>query len=75
MMQDYEKIEYVIIDDGPYSVDDNIVMQWATREDIDFKIIHNEVNKGVSEALNIGIHNSEGEIIFNLADDDTFFDC
>ncbi len=63
------------MDDGPNSVDDNEVMQWITRSDVKIIIIHNALNQGVSEALNIGIRNSSGEIIYNLADDDCFHDC
>ncbi len=74
MSQDYCKIEYIIIDDGPGSVDEDEIKPWLTRNDVSVKIIHNEKNEGISETLNIGIRNSSGDIIFNLADDDEFYD-
>lgn len=75
MIQNYNNIEYIIVDDGPNSIEDRTITQYITRDDIKIKIIHNDANKGISESLNIGIKNSNGEIIFNLADDDKFFDC
>ena len=74
MMQNYPNFQYIIIDDGPNSIIDQDITKMITRKDIEFKIIHNDKNMGISETLNIAIRQSTGEIIFNLADDDQFYD-
>lgn len=74
MIQNYPGFQYIIIDDGPNSIIDQDIRKMITRDDIYFKIIHNDKNMGISETLNIAIKQSTGEIIFNLADDDQFYD-
>ena len=74
--QDYPYIEYIIVDDGPNSVVDEKVMGYIrqSNKDIKIKIIHNDKNMGVSYSLNRAFLNSTGTYIYNLADDDCFYD-
>lgn len=71
--QTYPSIQYIIVDDGPHSVDDDIVEYvHSLNERIDVRVIHNKKNKGTSYSLNKAIKKSRGKYIFNIADDDCF---
>ena len=71
--QTYPFIQYLIVDDGPGSVEDNIVdFIHSLNEKVDVKVIHNDENRGTSYSLNKAIKESYGEYVFNIADDDCF---
>lgn len=73
--QTYPDIQFIIVDDGPYSVDESIGDYIESFNTIsDYLIIHNERNMGTSFSLNRGVEESKGDIIFNIADDDCFYD-
>jgi len=76
-MQSYPNIQYIIVDDGPFSVKDeeilNIISQ-RTENPIILKIIHNEANIGTVKSFNKALKESKGKYIFNIADDDCFID-
>ena len=75
-MQDYPNIEYILIDDGPHSINELVVnyLKRIEKNNIKCMIIHNNENLGISKTLNIAVSKSTGKYIFNLADDDCFFD-
>ena len=73
--QTYPNIQYIINDDGPYCVDDSISDTVAAYGTIkEFRLIHNQENMGISYTLNRAIEESDGEYVFNIADDDCFYD-
>ena len=73
--QTYPSIQYIIVDDGPQSVDDEIAdFIHSLNDGIDVKIIRNDSNRGTSYSLNRAVGESEGEYIFNISDDDCFSD-
>lgn len=74
-LQTYPKIEIIVVDDGPNSVEDCQVSRIVNEKSvISFKIIHNNSNMGTSFSLNEGIKASKGEYIINISDDDCFYD-
>ena len=71
--QTYPSIQYIIVDDGPDSVDDSIIDYIHSLNDkVDVKILRNDENRGTSYSLNRAVKESYGEYIFNIADDDCF---
>lgn len=72
--QDYPNIQYIIVDDGPNSVCDTDIDKLVSHSTLKPIIIHNKENLGISAALNEAMNLAEGEYIFNLADDDIFYD-
>lgn len=70
LRQNYSNLEVVIVDDK--TPDESMkkiegVLKEHSNTHIDFKIIHHEINKGLSEARNSGIREATGEYV-------TFFD-
>lgn len=78
LSQTYEKIEYIIIDDGSENVDVDAIREYVQthkRENVQrFEVRKNEKNLGTTKTLNIGIHSASGKYIYTLAADDCFFD-
>ena len=73
--QNYPDIQYIIVDDGPNCVDDEITQYIEGFDSItDFILLRNPGNMGISYSLNRAIDVASGEIIFNIADDDCFYD-
>lgn len=75
--QDYPDIEYIIVDDGPNNIEDELILNYYNNLDKrvnSLKIIHNTFNLGISESLNVAVHASTGNYILKLADDDCFYD-
>jgi GT2 family glycosyltransferase len=75
-IQRYPKIEYILIDDGPNSVDEAEIRPYLDSSEniIRYTIVHNCENLGISSSLNVATNLSEGKYVFNLADDDCFYD-
>jgi glycosyltransferase involved in cell wall biosynthesis len=67
--QSYNNYEYLLIDGG--SKDETLTI--ANKQDHISKIV-SESDKGIYDALNKGVKNSNGEIIGFLNSDDTFYD-
>lgn len=71
--QTYKNIEILIIDDGNLRSDKKKILQIRNKfKKKNIKIIKIKRNKGVSNALNMGINQSNGEYISWLSHDDYF---
>jgi len=68
--QDYERIEYVVIDGGSSDGTQGIIEEYKDRIDVYIS----EPDEGIYDALNKGIVNSTGEVIGILHSDDLFCD-
>lgn len=68
--QDYDKIEYLIIDGDSKDSSMEVVYQYKNSIDV----IISEKDAGIYNALNKGITNSHGDIIGILHSDDFFYD-
>ena len=67
--QSYENIELVIIDDASTDSSVSIINSFHDKRVI---FLRNETNLGISETLNIGLHNATGEYIAFCGCDDIF---
>jgi glycosyltransferase involved in cell wall biosynthesis len=67
--QDYEKIEYIIVDGGSTDGSDNIIEQYSKK--IAYWV--SEPDLGQSHAINKGLGLAKGEIVCWLNSDDLFF--
>lgn len=77
LRQNYSNLEVVIVDDK--TPDESMkkiegVLKEHSNTHIDFKIIHHEINKGLSEARNSGIREATGEYVTFLDPDDQLTD-
>lgn len=76
--QTYPSIQYILVDDGPNSIDDASIRCFIhSRNKGNIKetiLLHNKSNEGTVRSLNIAIEHAKGDYIFNLADDDCFYD-
>lgn len=68
--QDYQDIEYILIDGG--STDDtlNIINKYRGK----IAVLLTEKDQGIYDAMNKGVKNSSGEILYFLNADDEFYD-
>ena len=69
LMQTYEDLELICIDDCSTDSSLEILKRFATL-DSRVKILENETNKGLSYNRNLGIENANGEYILFLDSDD-----
>jgi len=69
LIQNYRNIEFIIVDDGSDLKTKNILNKLAKSSDL-IKIISIKKNKGIVNALNIGIDNSKGKYIARMDSDD-----
>ena len=78
LSQSYERIQYIIIDDGSVEFSENKVREYIEthkRMNLEsYDVIVNDSNMGIVASLNKGLSASKGEIIFNLSGDDFFAD-
>jgi len=70
--QTYKNIEIIIIDDGNNRNDKKKIIEITKQTKKIIKIFHLRKNKGVSNALNLGILKSKGNYISWLSHDDFF---
>lgn len=73
LIQDYNHIEYIVIDDGPGSVVDEQI-KTLCMDLIPLRIIHNCTNLGISESLNKAVEHANGKYIVTIADDDCLYE-
>ena len=72
--QTYKKLEIIVVNDAsPYSEDDEICKEYATRDERIIYIKH-EVNKGLGGARNTGIKAATGKYIAFIDSDDYLCD-
>lgn len=71
--QTYKNIELILVDDGTKDNSINIAEKILSRNDVIYRIIHQE-NMGLGEARNTGINAAKGEWICCLDSDDTLSD-
>jgi glycosyltransferase involved in cell wall biosynthesis len=78
MEQTYENLEYVFVDDcSPDSSIkrlEEIIIRYPKREG-QIKIIHHEINRGLSAARNTAVCNSTGDFILHVDSDDYLDVC
>ena len=76
--QDYENIEYIILDDGTPSFDEKQVEKYIKDKQhgniVRLIVSKSEKRVGIVKETNKGLSYSTGEYIFNLAGDDQFAD-
>jgi len=76
--QTYPRIQYIIVDDGTEDFDKGYVENYINEKQNgnieELIVIKNQKNQGTVKASNIALKNAKGDIIFNLAGDDQFFD-
>jgi len=76
--QDYERVQYVLIDDGTAGFSPETVTAYIEahrRCNLEsFVVYQTPANLGTVRALNIGLGYANGEYVFNLAGDDAFAD-
>lgn len=68
--QDYDNVEFVLVDGGSTDGTLNIIQKYT--DDID--VMLSEPDRGISDAFNKGIRLSGGDLIFILSADDYFYD-
>lgn len=68
--QSFQDYELIIIDDCGSDNSIKLIEKKLNKSHIDFKIIHNKCNKGLSESRNIGITNSNSDFILFIDSDD-----
>lgn len=68
--QDYQNIEYILIDGG--STDDTLKIINKYRGKI--AVLLSEKDQGIYDAMNKGINNSSGKVVYFLNADDEFYD-
>jgi len=68
--QSFEDFELIVIDDCGFDNSIKLTEEKLNKSSIDFKIIYNECNKGLSESRNIGIANSNSNFILLIDSDD-----
>lgn len=78
LCQTYERLQYIIIDDGSTHFDEPGTIKFIeeNRSDnlVDYTIIQNKINLGTVKTMNRGLMAAAGKYIFNLAADDVFYD-
>ena len=77
MAQDYDDYELVIVDDCGNDRSIDIATSYLNQLfDGEWKIVHHEMNRGLSAARNSGIQHAKGDFVFFLDADDTIpCDC
>jgi len=70
LSQDYERIEYVVIDGGSSDGTQEVIQEYHDKIDI----YVSEPDEGIYDALNKGIRHSSGDVIGILHSDDLFCD-
>ena len=68
LLQTYENIEIILVDDGSSDNSRNICDAYSLKDNR-IKVIHKE-NGGLSDARNVGIENINGDFVFFLDSDD-----
>lgn len=78
LQQDYTRLEYIVIDDGSTDFDKNAIENYICSHNLgnieSVMVLVNSCNIGTIKTLNRAIKQANGEIIFNLASDDSFVD-
>lgn len=78
LAQTYEKIQYIVIDDGSEGFDEKALREYIDTNKrsnlVEAIVEHLPQNCGTVRALNRAIRLAAGEIVFNLACDDVFAD-
>ena len=74
VMQDYDNIEHIIVDDGSTDNSVDIIKGYQEKYPNKIKLIQQE-NKGQTKALNAALSNVTGDIIGWINSDDTFCKC
>ncbi|HEX9985506.1 MAG TPA: glycosyltransferase [Thermoanaerobaculia bacterium] len=69
LQQDFADFEFVIVDDGSRDRTPEILASWAAR-DPRIVLLRNDVNRGISHALNVGLAAARGEYIARQDADD-----
>jgi len=68
--QDYDNLEYIIIDGGSTDETLNIINKYRSK----IAIVISELDRGISDAFNKGIKNSSGDIIGLINSDDVLLE-
>jgi glycosyltransferase involved in cell wall biosynthesis len=71
--QTYKNWELLVLDDGSTDNTEEIVREFSLKDER-VKYIKNDVNLGIQKTLNKGIHESKGECIARIDDDDVWID-
>lgn len=78
LAQDYERIEYIIADDGSAAFPEEQIRAYTEKHKRDniesFRILRTEKNRGTVRNLNHAYREARGEILMPLAQDDRFAD-
>ena len=77
LAQSYRPIQLVVVDDGSEQFDAQALRELVAGTEsggLKLTLLQNEGNLGTVKALNRGLAAAEGDYVFNLADDDAFFD-
>ncbi len=76
--QNYRPLELIIVDDASEAFDEQKIRAWLGQQTIDrpvsVVILQNEQNLGTVKTMNRGLALASGKYVFNLADDDAFYD-
>jgi glycosyltransferase involved in cell wall biosynthesis len=62
--------EVVIVNDSSNDNSVNLVLSILSDSDLDYKIIHNKENLGLTKSLNVGLSNCSGDFVARLDADD-----
>jgi glycosyltransferase involved in cell wall biosynthesis len=68
LADDYDRFELVAVDDGSVDGTSEILRRWAERDPR--VVVHRQENRGIAEALNVGMAMARGEYIARLDADD-----
>ncbi|MBQ3802882.1 MAG: glycosyltransferase [Oscillospiraceae bacterium] len=76
--QNYRPLELILVDDASKEFDEQKIKTWIESKTVDrpihLHILQNEKNLGTVKTMNRGLAVANGRYVFNLADDDAFYD-
>ena len=68
--QTYKDFEWLIVNDGSSDETDKLIRTWIEDAMLQIKYINLKKNRGIANAMNIGIQEAVGDLFFKVDSDD-----